>query len=228
MEREENLWQARQQSLQWLEDVSVPQYRLTKEGFILIDECIDAFNRLSNAEGESQGGIFARVTVFTLAKARNLLLGCLSLTLDALAQESGALVRPLIETIELMAYFRLDPKNVEQAAESKLPSAGRIAMAVDGQFKDLRGDLNETASHFSLQFESVRHLFSPDWKGVRPSIGQRHATLSRNLEIFLAFQVFTLREAILSLDHCNFQDVDSLIAKYECWHRNVTNGSRND
>jgi hypothetical protein len=52
----------------------------------------------------------------TLVKAKNLALGSYSLVLDGLGQEAGALMRPMIEYAELLAYFRLHPEMVKLSA----------------------------------------------------------------------------------------------------------------
>jgi hypothetical protein len=61
-------------------------------------------------------------------------LGVYSLMLDGLGQEAGALLRPLIETLELLVYLRLEPARIDQAIEEKLPSAGQIAKKIEGEF----------------------------------------------------------------------------------------------
>jgi hypothetical protein len=94
----------------------------------------------------------------TLVKARNYALGLYSLSLDGLGQEAGALLRPLVEAYEVLVYFRLDPSRASKATDDKLPSAGEIAKAISGRFKDLREYLNENASHFAFSPQSMTHL----------------------------------------------------------------------
>jgi len=47
-----------------------------------------------------------RVCAAVTMKGRNLALGCYSLALDGLAQESGAILRPCSKSIELLEYLR--------------------------------------------------------------------------------------------------------------------------
>jgi len=99
-----------------------------------------------------------RVSALVIVKARNLALGCYSLSLDSLAQEGGALFRPLLECLELLEYFRQDPNRVDEAAEGRLPSAGVIAKRIDGDCKKVREYLNQHASHLSIAPESMHHI----------------------------------------------------------------------
>jgi hypothetical protein len=101
---------------------------------------------------------FGRMTSLIVIKSRNLAHACYSLTLDSLAQEAGALFRPLLESLELLEFLRRDPSRVQQALDDRLPSAGKIAESIDGQFHGLRQHLNKHASHLSVGMESMRHL----------------------------------------------------------------------
>jgi hypothetical protein len=113
--------------------------------FILVDDCVTALAAVDST--------FGRVAGLYLAKARNLALGCYSLSLDSLAQEGGALFRPLFEAYELLTYFRLEPSRIDEVLENRLPSAGNIAKRIDGEYHH--------ASHLSLGPESMRHLVDP-------------------------------------------------------------------
>ncbi len=68
------------------------------EAFDLLDECVV---RLETEHGSEPS---SRVCALTLLKGRNLLLGSYGLSLDGLAQEAGALLRPFIEVFEKMVY----------------------------------------------------------------------------------------------------------------------------
>jgi len=85
----------------------------------LHDRCLEAYEQVQ------PGTSFVRICALTALKAKNLALACYSLSLEGLAQEAGAVIRPLIETIELLTYLRLDPNRVEEVMAGKLPSAGR-------------------------------------------------------------------------------------------------------
>ncbi len=133
-------------------------------GFRLIDRCASLLSFELTP--------FGWVCLGTLIKARNLALGCYSLVLDGLAQESGALLRPLLETSELLIYFSEDTKRVDQVIqEQKIPKAGEVAKAIGGQLKELREYLNNHASHFNFSDESLGHIFnakSGGWRLVQP------------------------------------------------------------
>jgi hypothetical protein len=86
---------------------------------------------------------YSRVAALTLIKARNLLLASYSLSIDGLAQEAGALLRPFLEAFEKMVYFNEDRSRIEEAINGRLPSAGEIAKRIQGPFKCLRDHLNQ-------------------------------------------------------------------------------------
>src|SRR5258705_583683 len=130
------MWQARNQSLKWLTNELLEEANHIEQGFTLIDNCIDTLNDISQQEKESELGVFSRIYNLALVKARNLLIGCTSLTLDALSQESGALFRPLLETYELMVYFRQGPSRMKDAVQENLPSPGKIAQLIKGDFQN--------------------------------------------------------------------------------------------
>jgi hypothetical protein len=103
---------------------------------------------------------FIRVCGLTLIKSRNYSMGLYSLILDGLGQEAGAMLRPIIETYELLVYFRLDPSRVRQATDDKLPSAGNVGKKISGRFQKLRTYLNKHASHFAFSFDSMKHVLN--------------------------------------------------------------------
>lgn len=123
-----------------------------------IDHCIDEF------EARSGSDTYARLCGFTLIKAKNLAMGSFSLLLDGLGQEAGALLRPMIEYIELLTYFRHFPDTVEKAAENELPKAGERAKAINGIYHELRKHLNEHASHSSYSHHAFSHLLTKDFQ----------------------------------------------------------------
>ena len=155
---------------------------LFDEIFATIDQCIMRLDRLDDQ--------FGRVCAITLTKGRNLGLGCYSLSLDALAQEAGALFRPLIESLERLTYFKLDPTRINEALEGRLPKPGDIAKRIDGKFKNLREHLNTHASHLSLSPEAMIHLV--DFKAGRLRLVQVHntAVLRQNLVMLLAILIW--------------------------------------
>ena len=159
---------------------------LLDELFALVDEAAETMDPV-----DSQ---FGRVTALIIVKARFLAQAYYSLALDGLAQEAGALLRPLIECLELLEYLRLDPERVQEALDGRLPSAGTIAMRIDGQLKDVRDYLNQHASHLSVAPESARHLMRFDADGQRTVLQLQQpfepAVLLKNLGSL--FAVFTM------------------------------------
>lgn len=123
----------------------------------LLDRCVDEY------ESRAASDTYARVCGLTLLKAKNLAMGSFSLLLDGLGQEAGALLRPMIEYIELLTYFRRFPEKTEQAAENELPKAGERAKAIEGIYHGLRQHLNEHASHSSYSNYSLSHLIDSHW-----------------------------------------------------------------
>ena len=194
----------------------VEQNALVNEGFGLFDKCISLLNQHNKTPNDEFNGRFARVVNITLAKTRNLLLGSYSMMLDALSQEAGALLRPILEAYELLIYFRLDPTRVDQAIDGKLPSPGERAKKIEGEFKGLRDHLNAHASHISFDLETSKHLFDFQKSEVRAIQIQTIDVLKRNMSTLNAFQIFVVAEAIRCLDFVG--DIpESLIAEFEDW-----------
>jgi hypothetical protein len=186
-----------------------------QEGFDYLEMFVELFQRISDDEGECQIGQFCRICIVTLAKFSHLLLGIYSLMLDALAQESGALLRPVIETYELLVYLRLDISRINEVLEDKLPSAGTIGKKISGDYQNLRDYLNDNASHFSYKIESVRHLFGQNSK-ITPTPLHSLKVLRTNLSLLNSFQVFMLIEAVNCLYAVEF-DANSIADEIEKW-----------
>jgi hypothetical protein len=120
-------------------------------------------------------------------KGRNLALACYSLALDGLAQESGALLRPLLEAIELLAYLLLDPTRVSEVVDGTLPKPGIRARMVDGKFKDLRDYLSRHASHINLSHESMQHTVDSSTGRLRVVQPYRRLVLKTNMGTLCMF-----------------------------------------
>lgn len=189
------LWQARERSQRWLDTELISESQQIERGYALLDECIFLFNQVSSIEKGSLPGQFATACALTAAKGRTLLLGCHSLALDGLAQESGALLRPLLESIELLTYFRLDPNRAKEAIAGNLPSPGKIGKSINGQFQFLRDYWNEHASHFTFGFYSVFHLLDKNTMTIKPIESHSLEILRRNLTALMAFMSFLAIEA---------------------------------
>jgi hypothetical protein len=210
-----NLWTTRDQSISWLKQELLPEAKVIQQGFDFLDELVEICNRIGSDEGETTKGKTHRICGVTVAKSSHLLLGCYSLALDALAQESGALLRPLIETYELLVYLRQDLARVDEVIEGRLPTAGKISQNISGDFEDLRKHLNDSASHFSYKIDSVRHLFDGNFKAQsRPT--QSRSVFEINLKMLNAFQVFVIFEAVNLLLSASV-DIPDLTERIEQW-----------
>ena len=192
------LWNTRDKAIQELGGLLKDEAEVLCQAFSLLDDCI------ARLESEHSSEAFSRVCALTLIKARNLLLGSYSLSIDGLAQEAGALLRPFIEAFEQMVYFNEDPKRIEEALHGCLPKAGEIAKRIQGQFKGLREHLNQNASHFGLTYESTKHLI--DWNTLKfkPVQPYSRTVLRTNLKSIFTFLVFLNVQAVDSL--CNLRD----------------------
>jgi hypothetical protein len=176
------MWETRRIAEQALTHSLRPYSDLLDETFASIDVCT---SRLEHA-----GTPFGRVSALVLAKGRNLGVACLSLSLDALGQEAGALFRPLIEAVELLEYIRQDPGRVGEAVDDRLPKAGVISRRIQGKFKLLREYLNAHASHLSVGPEAMGHLLDLKAGRVRTTQAYSEPVLRMNLRTLLAVLVW--------------------------------------
>jgi hypothetical protein len=209
-------WGTRRQSLSWLENDLTSERDYIDSGFLMLDECLTNFDQTSEKEKATLNGRFARLCGVTTVKGRNLLLACYSLQLDSLGQEAGAVLRPLIEVVELLNYFRDDPNRVDKVIGGELPRAGEIAKAVSGKFKFLRDHLNEEASHFRFGFYSIVHLVDKNTLNLKPVQTHSPETFRRNLSTLAAFETFLLLESIGCLFAAEF-DANNLTDRAEKW-----------
>lgn len=173
----------------------------------MIDQCIDAY------ESRATSDQYARVCGLTLLKAKNLGHGIYSLTLDGLAQEAGALIRPFVEYTELLTYFKQFPEKVARALDGDLPSAGERAKAIDSIYKPFRQHLNQHASHSSYSSYSLAHLVDPQtrqFKKLQRMVPHVLETNARDL----AAQLFLLASAaVLGLENLAPQEARRLAAE---------------
>ena len=115
-----NLWITREESLNALRSKLSIEARYIEKGFTIIDALLHIFE-------DNKNDNFCKVCSFTLLKGKNFCFSIYSLSLDGLAQEAGALLRPAIECFELLDYFYADPKGIQEALENRLPPAGNRA-----------------------------------------------------------------------------------------------------
>ncbi len=183
-----SLWSTRRAAENALKGGLKPFADLLDETFSVLDICIDRLEKLNQP--------FGRVCGLVVIKARNLGLGCYSLTLDGLAQEAGALFRPFLECLELLTYFRLDTTRINEALEDRLPQAGVIAQRIEGKFKALRDYLNAHASHLSISPESMVHLVDIRTSRLRPVQLHNDSILRGNLTTLLGVLIWIAIEAV--------------------------------
>ena len=204
-----SIWKTRDESLAYLKQHEPSKLSVLERTFELIDDVVDAF------ESSPSPSDYSRACALALLKTKNLAIGAYGLALDGLAQESGALLRPLIEYAELLTYFRLFPEKASQAMWNTLPKAGERAKAIDSIYQGLRSHLNQNASHSSFSSYSLSHLIEPATFGLKKTqslIPEVLATNIRDLEVQL--QVL-LREAILSLESSNPSAFPLLGGRYD-------------
>ncbi len=204
------LWEARTEALDYLATKHPSRLAVLERTFELFDACLDAFEIASDSTS------YSTVCAITLLKAKNLAHGAYSLTLDGLAQESGALLRPMIEYAELLTYFRLSPDRVRQALTGTLPSAGKRAELVEGIYKGFRDYLNENASHSSFSDASVAHLFDSSEPRLRRRQRMVPHVLDINLRDLVVHLHLLLREAILALQQI---ESNQFVVLGERWER---------
>ncbi len=206
------MWDTRKKSLKALKTTLKDEASLIYEGFEIIEKVAQELSNISDSSG------FSRVCSLVLIKGRNLCQGIFSMTLEGLAQESGALLRPTIECFELLEYFYQNPKRVEKALKKKLPSAGKIAKKIRGKLKDLRDYLNSHASHLSIAPESMVHLIN--WKEGSFKIKQIYSekVLRTNLSMLFCFLTFLCIPAANCLDRYNSLS-DTLINQINIWRK---------
>jgi hypothetical protein len=213
-----DLWKTRRDSEKWLRGELLPLAEHLELGFGLIDDSIRLFNEVSEQEKTNFEGQYARICGVASTKGRNFLFACYSVTLDALAQESGAMLRPLIEVVEQLTYFRCDPSRIQHVMDDTLPRAGKIGKDIDGSFQRLRNHLNEEASHFGFGIHSVIHLVDYDTFKFRTVQSHSMERLKHNLSLLSLFQTFLLFESVSCLSRTQI-DFNSLANRSENWKK---------
>jgi hypothetical protein len=201
------LWKTREKALAALDGELRTHRDCIQAGFDAVDACVDRFQTII---GRSD---FATVSGCTTVKARDLALACYSLCLDGLAQEAGAILRPLIECIEKLRYFRLHP---ERAAWAAPRSAGAIGKEIDSEFQTLRKHLNESAAHFRFEPESVRHLVDWEKQALRKTQPFVQEKTRKNLAMVFVFLMYVAIESASCLavagivDEAFFTEIERL------------------
>lgn len=161
-----------------------------------------------------------RIYGLILAKGINLFKSSYSTVLDGNGQEAGALLRVLVEAIELLEYLRVDEQRFKEFIDDELPSAGRIAKTIDGDFHRLRNHLNDNACHFSRKKDSMAHLIDKNNGKLILYRRPKENTLITNINMIAVFGYFLLQEALLALNkHISIDH--SLVKKLEICRKNI-------
>lgn len=187
-----NLWITREESLNALKSKLSIEAHYIEKGFTIIDALLRIFE-------DNKNDNFCMVCSFALLKGKNFCFSIYSLSLDGLAQEAGALLRPAIECFEFLDYFYADPKRIQEALENKLPSAGNIAKKINGKHRKLREYLNSTASHFSLNPMACTHLINWEKGSIRYYQEYNENVLRKNLWTLFSIMVFLVYSAVRCL-----------------------------
>lgn len=187
-----NLWITREKSLNALKSKLSIEARYIEKGFTIIDALLRIFE-------DNKNDNFCMVCSFALLKGKNFCFASYSLSLDGLAQESGALVRLAIECFEKLDYFYDDPKRIKEALENKLPHAGNIAKKINGKFASLRKHLNLAASHFTFDPVACKHLINRKNGSLRYYQKYNETVLRQNLWTLFAIMRLTIDSAVRCL-----------------------------
>lgn len=208
------MWETREKSLEALKTTLKYEAYLIYKGFEIVEKISQ---ELSN---NSDSVSFCRICNLVLIKGRNLCQAIFSLTLEGLAQESSMLLRLLIEITELLEYFYQEPSRIEEAINETLPSAGKVAQKIKGDFKSLRDYLNTHSAHVSMSSYSMSHLI--DWKTGTLKIRQNFSekVLKKNLIMLCCFLFFLNNSAYKCLNIFNSVPND-LVIQWDPWIKKV-------
>jgi hypothetical protein len=187
------IWATRHESLSFLARENPSKIAALDSAFALLDDCVDAIEEVAAKS------TYAEVCGLCALKIKNLAVGTYGLILDGLGQETGALMRPMIEYAELLTYFRMFPSSVEQVASNTLPKAGERAKAIGGIYKDYREHLNEHASHSSFSSYAIAHLREPSTNRFKKLQRMVPHVLGTNLRDLVVLLMLFLRELVLAL-----------------------------
>ena len=209
-----NRWNTRTESQTWLASELQVESEFLDQGFNLLHECIYNYNLIYKKTRSKEP--FYEVCALTTLKAHHLLLGIYSLSFDGLSQESGALLRPLVETYEMLVYIRHNPDRASDVLRENRPSAGEIAKDIGSEFHGLRKHLNSHASHLSFKEDAIRHLRDAESGLFIPIPVQSRSTFLKNLSTIYAFIAFVLFEYVSCLGSIGIE-IDDLANRVEKW-----------
>jgi len=154
-------WETRSEALGHLESRLPHLKKLVDKAFTTLDNLIDVYNGAMASRPE-QHFEYIVMCGCTLAKGKNLALAVFSLILDGLAQEAGAVGRPLMECCEKLEFLSKDPTRAIAFSQGKVLKHGKIAQQIENPQKGLRDYFSNHASHISYSFYAMQHLI--DWR----------------------------------------------------------------
>jgi hypothetical protein len=216
--RHTSLWTCREQGITALADELRPIADRLDSAFERVSEVVEYFEKFLTKDSAA-----ACVCALVTIKGHNLGQGCYSLALDGLGQESGAMLRPLMECIETLEYLRVVPDAVDEALEGKLPNAGVRARRISSIFHRLRAYLNEHAAHLDVTTVAMKHLVDLR-EGCFKTV-QKHSplVLEQNLASLFMFVSALQQQATLCFVWCARGTYpiccESLLNKSEECHR---------
>ena len=168
-----------------------------KDCYDLLNESLDLSHQI--CEYINMDDTYLRILGVIYTKGLVISKSMYSLIIDGYGQESGSLLRVLLETIELINYIREDESRINEVIEKRLPTAGKIAKIISGDFKELREYLNDNASHFNITYYSLSHIVDINAKKLKPIQKTENDTLVNNLNVLIVFIYFLCREIILAI-----------------------------
>ena len=189
-----NLLPNRDVALAYLAERQPSRLRVATQTLEHIDTCLASFESLA------PNTPLAAACGLALVKGRNFAVCSLGLITDGYGQESGVLLRLLVEHIEVLIYLDRFPDEAQRALANDLPSAGARAKKIEGSFKFLRDFLNENSSHGSFSEHAVGHVRRRDG-GFNKQPKFVPSTFDENFRLTAMFTIFLLRSAVSCLRH---------------------------
>jgi len=192
------------------------KYKINNDTII---ELIEMHNEIREIYNNTSQKIIVQNIIFT--KSARLLDGVYVLIKENLGQESGALLRPAIEGIELLDYIKMYPEAFEQLEQGKLPSAGERARKIDGKFKPLRDYLNKDASHFNISYTSMINLMTKE-NTIIYDDDINEEVLLENIKMITLFWQFLVYQGLM-IDDETMSHYTSIIKKFELLRARIGN-----
>lgn len=190
MNQLDNIEKYRKRSIRILKTKFQNLYNLTDELFSASENLISYFNFNDD---------FLRITGIIYTKGLVLEKSIYSMIVNGYGQESGALLRQLIEIIELQIYLHKDETRINEVINDKLPSAGNRAKQINGHFKKLRDYLNKNSSHFAFSYYSLRHIVDINKNNFITNSKTSSNVLETNMITLCCFMYSLCSESILAL-----------------------------